>query len=68
MTLIKPEESKSNQGFNGHTLEWRGTKLNDISKKKLIDIIAHLFAANLALQEELKQVKHIQGIIETPYS
>lgn len=68
MTLIKiQKESEPNQGFNGHTLEWKGTKLIDLSKKSLIDIIAQQFAVNLALQEELKQTKHVQGII-TPYS
>ena len=50
--------------FNGNTLEWRGKKLNEMNKKQLIDIVVQFFQMNLALQEEIKEHKHIL----TPYS
>ena len=61
----KPNE----QGLNENTLEWRGRKLKDMQRKELIEALVNLFAANLALQEELKQYKRASGSgIITPYS
>ena len=65
MTLIKGFEEKPNEkGFNENTLEWRGTKLRDLSKKSLIDIIVHLFRMNLALQAKIKEDETRSRIIK----
>jgi len=59
MTLIKGFEEPKQQGFNEHTLEWKGKKLKDMQHKELVDIIVHLFTINVAMQQELKQHKRI---------
>ena len=64
MTLIKGFEEKPKEGFNENTLEWRGTKLRDLSKKSLIDIIIHLFRMNLALQAKIKEDETRNRIIK----
>jgi len=68
MTLIKGfKEEPNRQGFNENTLEWQGVKIRDLSKKKLIDIIVHLFTSNLTLQSKLKEHEDRTRIIK-PYS
>ena len=61
--MPKPVEKPE---LNQDTLEWRGVKLRDCSKKTLIDIIVHLFASNLALQMENKKIKEVGNIIVKP--
>ena len=58
------EEKPNNQGFNEHTLEWRGRKLKELHHKELIDIIVHFFKMNLAMQQKLKAYENA-GIIQT---
>ena len=65
MTHIKGFEEKPNQeGLNEHTLEWKGTKLKDLSKKSLIDIIVMLFRSNLILQQKVKEQEQKNRIIQ----
>ena len=67
--LIKGFNEPENQnGLNENTLEWRGTKLKDLSKKSLIDIIVNLFRANLILQQKIKEQEQKNRIIYTPHS
>jgi len=67
--LIKGfEEEPSQNGLNENTLEWKGTKLKDLSKKNLIDILVNLFRANLILQQKIKEHEQKNRIIHTPYS
>ena len=69
MTLIKGfEEEPSQNGLNENTLEWKGTKLKDLSKKNIIDILVNLFRANLILQQKIKEHEQKNRIIHTPYS
>ena len=57
--IIKGFGEKPQQGFNEHTLEWKGKKLKEIQHKELVDIIVHLFTINVAMQQELKTTQRI---------
>ncbi len=60
MTLIKGFENKPNdQGFNEHTVEWRGRKLKELTKKELINLVINQFAINFAMKQELEQTQKI---------
>ena len=52
-------EKPNEQGLNENNIEWKGKKLKDMQHKELVDIIVHLFASNLALQEENKTIKRV---------